>query len=128
MIQDTDERNGVGGKGYWPTGIKEVGKSQAKIQGTKNSQNRVRYRQGEVTAATWQFYEDMHEVLGARPSLDPPVVVASFYEHPAPILMNTRSHFINCVPPEEPAYTFVKLQPVVDNVCSYQYAQNSVAA
>ncbi|KAJ7991277.1 hypothetical protein DPEC_G00295660 [Dallia pectoralis] len=41
---------------------------------------------GEVTAATWQFYEDMHEVLGARPSLDPPVVVASYYEDPTPIL------------------------------------------
>ncbi|XP_065812636.1 NACHT, LRR and PYD domains-containing protein 5-like [Labrus bergylta] len=33
---------------------------------------------GEVTAATWQFFGDMHEVLGARPSMDPPVVVASF--------------------------------------------------
>lgn len=33
---------------------------------------------GEVTAATWQFYGDMHEVLGARPSMDPPVVVASY--------------------------------------------------
>ncbi|XP_060883028.1 uncharacterized protein LOC132954487 [Labrus mixtus] len=33
---------------------------------------------GEVTAATWQFLGDMHEVLGARPSMDPPVVVASF--------------------------------------------------
>ena len=43
---------------------------------------------GEVTAATWQFYEDKHEVLGARPSLDPPVVVAaSFYEDPTPIRM-----------------------------------------
>ncbi|CAM4569819.1 unnamed protein product [Leuciscus chuanchicus] len=41
----------------------------------------------EVTAATWQYYEDMHEVLGARPSLDPPVVVVSFYEDPSTILM-----------------------------------------
>lgn len=30
------------------------------------------------------------------------------------------SHFINRVPPEEAAYMFVKLQPVVTNVCSYQ--------
>ncbi len=50
---------------------------------------------GEVTAATWQFYEDMHEVLGARPSLDPPVVVASFYEDPTPILMVCNAvHFV----------------------------------
>ncbi|XP_076139201.1 olfactory receptor 1D2-like [Alosa pseudoharengus] len=42
---------------------------------------------GEVTVATWQYYEEMHEVLGDRPSVDPPVVVASFYEDPTPILM-----------------------------------------
>ncbi|CAM4560706.1 unnamed protein product [Leuciscus chuanchicus] len=43
---------------------------------------------GEATAATWQYYEDMHEVLGARPSVDPPVVVASFTdEDPVTILM-----------------------------------------
>ncbi|KAK2905472.1 hypothetical protein QQF64_033919 [Cirrhinus molitorella] len=52
----------------------------------------------EVTAATWQFYEDMHEVLGARPSLGPPVVVASFYEDPTPILMDM-------VEPSSPAST-----------------------
>ena len=40
---------------------------------------------GEVTAATWQFFEDMHEVLGARPSMDPPVVVASFGPDADPI-------------------------------------------
>ncbi|CAM4572532.1 unnamed protein product [Leuciscus chuanchicus] len=53
---------------------------------------------GEVTAATWQYYEDMHEVLGARPSLDPPVVVASFYEDPTTILMEI-------VEPSSPAST-----------------------
>ncbi|CAL8352833.1 unnamed protein product [Boreogadus saida] len=37
---------------------------------------------GEVTAASWQFYGDMHEVLGSRPSMDPVVVVASFSEDP----------------------------------------------
>lgn len=31
----------------------------------------------EVAAATGQYFEDMHEVLGARPSVDPPMVVAS---------------------------------------------------
>ncbi|CAM4640023.1 unnamed protein product [Leuciscus chuanchicus] len=56
---------------------------KAVLMGTKNSGT----ERGEVTAATWQYYEDMHEVLGARPSLDPPVVVASFYEDPTTILM-----------------------------------------
>lgn len=46
--------------------------------------------QGEVTVATWQYFGDMHEVLGARPAMDPPVVVASFQlgaEDPMTILM-----------------------------------------
>lgn len=33
---------------------------------------------GETTASTWQYFEDLHEVLGSRPSMDPPVVVASY--------------------------------------------------
>lgn len=33
---------------------------------------------GEQTASNWKFYEDMHTVLGGRPSIDPPVVVASY--------------------------------------------------
>ncbi|CAM4644934.1 unnamed protein product [Leuciscus chuanchicus] len=40
---------------------------------------------GQVTAATWQFFEDMHEVLGGRPSMDPPVVIASFGADADPI-------------------------------------------
>ncbi|KAI2662687.1 Angiopoietin-related protein 4 [Labeo rohita] len=44
---------------------------------------------GQVTAATWQYFEYMHEVLGARPSVDPPVVVASLTdEDPTAILMD----------------------------------------
>ena len=35
---------------------------------------------GEKTAANWPFYGDMHEVLGARPCIEPPVLVASFNE------------------------------------------------
>ncbi|KAM9475908.1 uncharacterized protein Hap1MRO34_011628 [Clarias gariepinus] len=43
---------------------------------------------GEVTAATWQYFDAMHEVLGARPSVDPPVVVASLTdEEPTAIVM-----------------------------------------
>nr|XP_055048146.1 uncharacterized protein LOC129433555 [Misgurnus anguillicaudatus] len=47
--------------------------------------------QGEVTVATWQYFGDMHEVLGARPAMDPPVVVASYQpgaEDPITILMD----------------------------------------
>lgn len=39
---------------------------------------------GEVTAATWHYFEEMHEVLGDRPSVDPPVVVSSYNEDPTP--------------------------------------------
>ena len=42
---------------------------------------------GEVTAANGQFFEDMHEVIGDRPAMDPPVVVASFSEDPTQLLM-----------------------------------------
>ncbi|KAM4712252.1 uncharacterized protein FYW61_021202 isoform 2-T2 [Anableps anableps] len=37
---------------------------------------------GEVTPVTWQYFDDMHEVLGSRTSLEPPVVVASFNADP----------------------------------------------
>ncbi|KAM4523772.1 uncharacterized protein V3H82_001917 [Fundulus diaphanus] len=33
---------------------------------------------GEVTTVTWQYFDDMHKVLGDTSSLEPPVVVASF--------------------------------------------------
>ncbi|KAJ8342330.1 hypothetical protein SKAU_G00322580 [Synaphobranchus kaupii] len=43
---------------------------------------------GEETAATWQYYQDMHEVLGGRPSIDPPLLVASFTpDDPTTILL-----------------------------------------
>ena len=35
---------------------------------------------GEKTAANWPFYQDMHEVLGGRPCIEPPALVASFNE------------------------------------------------
>ena len=41
---------------------------------------------GEVTVATWQYYDLMHEVLGARPAIDPPVLVSSIQD-PMVILM-----------------------------------------
>ncbi|CAL8370178.1 unnamed protein product [Gadus morhua 'NCC'] len=42
---------------------------------------------GEVTVATWQYYDLMHKVLGARPTIDPPVLVSSIQEDPMVILM-----------------------------------------
>ncbi|XP_078099886.1 uncharacterized protein LOC144512817 [Sander vitreus] len=100
-------------KQLWETLMKEMG-LEGKVTGQQASKKwenlKQRYKElrtpktgsgtdmGEVTAATWQFYEDMHKVLGARPSLDPPLVGASFYEDPTPILMET-------VEPSSPAST-----------------------
>ncbi|KAM7416937.1 hypothetical protein PAMA_018830 [Pampus argenteus] len=45
---------------------------------------------GEVTATNWQYYEDMHEVLGARPCMDPPLLVdAGAEEEDIPTTMDT---------------------------------------
>ncbi|CAL8406552.1 unnamed protein product [Arctogadus glacialis] len=35
---------------------------------------------GEVTVATWQYYDLMHKVLGARPAIYPPVLVSSIQD------------------------------------------------
>ncbi|XP_049917727.1 uncharacterized protein LOC126400804 [Epinephelus moara] len=88
-------------KQLWETLIKELG-LEGKItcqQASKKWENlKKKYKElrtpktgsgtdaGETTASTWQFFEDMHEVLGARPSMDPPVVVAS-YDDPVTLLM-----------------------------------------
>lgn len=43
---------------------------------------------GEETASSWAFYEDMHAVLGGTPALDPPVLVASkVLGDPVPLLL-----------------------------------------
>lgn len=39
--------------------------------GLKTSKIGERTDGGETTAATWQFFEDMYEILDARPSVDP---------------------------------------------------------
>ncbi|TKS69443.1 hypothetical protein D9C73_003507 [Collichthys lucidus] len=45
---------------------------------------------GEVTATNWQYYKDMHEVLGARPCIDPPLLVdAGAEEEDIPTTMDT---------------------------------------
>ncbi|KAE8277864.1 hypothetical protein D5F01_LYC24096 [Larimichthys crocea] len=47
---------------------------------------------GEVTATNWQYFEDMHEVLGARPCMDPPLLVDAGAEEediPNPTTMDT---------------------------------------
>ncbi|XP_056441352.1 uncharacterized protein LOC130378667 [Gadus chalcogrammus] len=89
-------------KQLWETLVKEMGLVGmiSGQQAAKKWENlKQRYRElrtpktgsgtdrGEVTAANWQFFEDMHEVMGDRPAMDPPVVVASFSEDPTQLLM-----------------------------------------
>ncbi|XP_048111726.1 apical membrane antigen 1-like protein [Alosa alosa] len=49
---------------------------------------------GETTASNWRYYEAMHAVLGGRPAIDPPVIVASFKpaEDPTSFLMAIVTH------------------------------------
>lgn len=52
---------------------------------------------GETTASTWQFFDDMHQVLGARPSMDPPVVVPSYGPDDDPVtllMVKIQSHHV----------------------------------
>ncbi|KAK7133519.1 hypothetical protein R3I94_015411 [Phoxinus phoxinus] len=44
---------------------------------------------GEKTVSNWRYFEAMHAVLGGRPAIDPPVIVASFKpaEDPTVLLM-----------------------------------------
>ncbi|KAL7394671.1 hypothetical protein ABVT39_001760 [Epinephelus coioides] len=85
-------------KQLWETLIKELG-LEGKITSSKKWENlKKKYKElrtpkagsgtdaGETTASSWQFFEDMLEVLGARPSMDPPVLVAS-YDDPFTLLM-----------------------------------------
>lgn len=38
----------------------------------------------------WQYSEDMHEVLGSRPSVDPPVIVSSFNDEDPVTIITVR--------------------------------------
>ncbi|XP_060757015.1 uncharacterized protein LOC132868062 [Neoarius graeffei] len=89
-------------KKLWETLIKELG-LEGKVtsqQASKKWENlKKKYKElknplsgsgtdeGQTTACTWQFFEDMHEVLGSRPSIDPPVVVESFCPDADPTLL-----------------------------------------
>ena len=55
---------------------------------------------GEKTAANWPFYKDMHEVLGARPCIEPPALVASFNEgsDATTLLMVSKENTLKCIP------------------------------
>ncbi|XP_065150153.1 uncharacterized protein [Paramisgurnus dabryanus] len=80
-------------KQLWETLIKDLG-LEGKVTGQQASKKwenlKKKYKDlktpktgsgtdaGEVTASSWQYFEEMHEVLGSRPSIDPPVVVSSF--------------------------------------------------
>lgn len=52
---------------------------------------------GEVTATNWQYFEDMHEVLGARPCMDPPLLVdAGAEEEDIPTTMVSIQPYVIC--------------------------------
>ncbi|KAL2092746.1 hypothetical protein ACEWY4_012544 [Coilia grayii] len=94
-------------KQLWETLVKDLG-----LQGTITSQQaskkwenlKKKYKElktpktgsgtdaGETTACTWQFFEEMHDVLGSRPSIYPPVVVASFAPDADPIPLFMELH------------------------------------
>ncbi|KAL2078912.1 hypothetical protein ACEWY4_024656 [Coilia grayii] len=42
--------------------------------------------EGEETAATWRYFEEMHAALGGKPAIDPPVLVYP-KKDPVPMLM-----------------------------------------
>ncbi|CAL9697565.1 unnamed protein product [Knipowitschia caucasica] len=90
-------------KQLWETAVIEIGLT-GKINGQQAAKKwenlKTKYKMlklpktgsgtadGEQTASNWKFYEDMHAVLGGRPSIDPPVLVASFTQPgPTELLM-----------------------------------------
>ncbi|XP_065096812.1 uncharacterized protein [Paramisgurnus dabryanus] len=92
-------------KQLWETLIKDLG-LEGKVTGQQASKKwenlKKKYKDlktpktgsgtdaGEVTASSWQYFEEMHEVLGSRPSIDPPVVVSSFTDE-EPITLTMES-------------------------------------
>ncbi|XP_062384166.1 uncharacterized protein LOC134071456 [Sardina pilchardus] len=91
----------MGAKKQWEIFLEEMG-LEGKVTGQQASKKwenlKKKYKDlrnprtgsgtdgGEVTVATWQYFDLMHEVLGARPSIDPPVIVSSLQD-PTAILM-----------------------------------------
>ncbi|CAL1571109.1 unnamed protein product [Knipowitschia caucasica] len=91
-------------KSLWQQAVKELG-LEGKVthkQVSKKWENlKKRYKDlrdpktgsgtdsGEKTASNWPYYAALHAVLGGRPAVDPPVVVASFRpaEDPTALLM-----------------------------------------
>ncbi|KAJ8369279.1 hypothetical protein SKAU_G00093070 [Synaphobranchus kaupii] len=101
--EDSFRRSKQAPKKLWEQFIKEaglLGKVEPQQAAKKWENLKTRYKElknpktgsgtdgGEETAATWQYYQDMHEVLGGRPSIDPPLLVASFTpDDPTTILL-----------------------------------------
>ena len=54
-------------------------------QGKKSEDGLSGTDSGKETAATWQYYQDMHEVLGGWLLIDPPLLVASFTPEEDPL-------------------------------------------
>ncbi|KAL2096715.1 hypothetical protein ACEWY4_008863 [Coilia grayii] len=91
-------------KMLWEKAVKDLG-LEGKVTGEKASKKwenlKKRYKDlrqsksgfgtdgGETTISNWQYYEVMHAVLGGRPAIDPPVIVASFQqaEDPTALLL-----------------------------------------
>ncbi|KAL2095496.1 hypothetical protein ACEWY4_010215 [Coilia grayii] len=91
-------------KMLWEKAVKDLG-LEGKVTGEKASKKwenlKKRYKDlrqsksgfgtdgGETTISNWQYYEAMHAVLGGRPAIDPPVIVASFQqaEDPTALLL-----------------------------------------
>ncbi|KAL3042114.1 hypothetical protein OYC64_020125 [Pagothenia borchgrevinki] len=59
-----------------------------KYKGLKRQRTGAGTDQGEETPATWPFFMAMDEAIGARPSISPPVLVASALANPT-ILFDT---------------------------------------
>ncbi|KAL3046772.1 hypothetical protein OYC64_021076 [Pagothenia borchgrevinki] len=53
-----------------------------KYKGLKRQRTGAGTDQGEETPATWPFFMAMDEAIGARPSISPPVLVASALANP----------------------------------------------
>uniref|UniRef100_A0AAV2KQX8 Hydroxylysine kinase n=1 Tax=Knipowitschia caucasica TaxID=637954 RepID=A0AAV2KQX8_KNICA len=103
-LQSSENKDYFLTKSLWQQAVKELG-LEGKVthkQVSKKWENlKKRYKDlrdpktgsgtdsGEKTASNWPYYAVLHAVLGGRPAVDPPVVVASFRpaEDPTALLM-----------------------------------------
>ncbi|KAL2101894.1 hypothetical protein ACEWY4_003655 [Coilia grayii] len=88
-------------KQLWEVAVKQLG-LEGRVTGQQASKKwenlKMKYRklrgpttgsgtdEGEETAATWRYFEEMHAALGGKPAIDPPVLVYP-KKDPVPMLM-----------------------------------------